>query len=51
LWWFKGKILAENGGLDVLLEPDGVLGNVGPLKLKNEDDAVPLWFVTFEGKL
>lgn len=23
----KGMILAENGGLDVELEPDGVLGN------------------------
>lgn len=33
----QGKRLAENGGLEVVLEPDGVLGKVGPLRFKSED--------------
>jgi hypothetical protein len=34
----KGKTLAENGGLDVELEPDGVFGiwNAGPCKPKRD---------------
>jgi hypothetical protein len=45
--WFQHRIiLAENGGLDVELEPDGVLGiwNAGPCKLNRGDDPGPLWF-------
>jgi hypothetical protein len=46
----KGGRLAEKGGLEVLLEPEGVSGSVGPLRVKREEGAVPLWLVTLDGR-
>lgn len=41
----RKKKLAENGGLEVVLEPDGVSGiwNAGAFRLYNEDDPLMLW--------
>ena len=39
-WKKQGRVLAEKGGLDVVLEPDGVLGSgwkAGAWRLKREE--------------